>query len=403
MLRKVGVTGALAAVVAVAVSATLGGTASARISAGALATANHSCNTPFTIGVAYPETGPAASLGALQWDWAQFAASRWNNGHKPKINLLQGDTQLAGANPQALQVAQAFASNQAVMAVTGPAGSQENIQSIAAYQAGGLAAVSGSATRVSLTRGPGRQTPVGYFFRTVPNDGQQGQNVADYIANVLHATHVRIIDDQEAYSTGLRDQVKSNLQAKGVAVTLDSISQQTPDYSSVITAIPSNTDVVYIPWQVASMAQTFYTGLHAAGKGSMIVFGSDGTDDPSSFYGAGSYVSGFPHAPDNPIFQAFKTSHGGQGEAFGLPTYTSVLANAKAIKLACAGQISTTRAGIRGQLKNVFIGTFSSLLGFPVHFLTFNKGKFQGPGDMGGTAAFGIYKIQNDGSYKRVG
>jgi hypothetical protein len=36
-------------------------------------------------------------------------------------------------------------------------------------------------------------------------------------------------------------------------------------------------------------------------------------------------------------------------------------------------------------------------------FLGKNHGKFQGPGDMGGTAAFGIYKIQPNGTYKRVG
>ena len=44
-----------------------------------------------------------------------------------------------------------------------------------------------------------------------------------------------------------------------------------------------------------------------------------------------------------------------------------------------------------------------SMLGFPVAFLGKNHGKFQGPGDMGGTAAFGIYKIQKNGTYARVG
>ncbi len=44
-----------------------------------------------------------------------------------------------------------------------------------------------------------------------------------------------------------------------------------------------------------------------------------------------------------------------------------------------------------------------SLLGFPVAFLKANHGKFQGPGDMGGASAFGIYKIPKNGTYQRVG
>ena len=43
-----------------------------------------------------------------------------------------------------------------------------------------------------------------------------------------------------------------------------------------------------------------------------------------------------------------------------------------------------------------------SVLGFPVKFLNANKGTFQGPGDMGGSADFAIYHINNKGAYIRV-
>ena len=127
----------------------------------------------------------------------------------------------------------------------------------------------------------------------MPNDGQQGDNVATFIHKVLKKKNVRIIDDEEAYSQGLSAQVKNDLQAAGVTVTTDHISQQNPDYNSVIAAIPSSTQLVYIPWQVPAMAQQFYTQLRANGD-KQVVMGSDGTDDPSTFKGAGSYVSGFP-------------------------------------------------------------------------------------------------------------
>jgi ABC-type branched-subunit amino acid transport system substrate-binding protein len=406
MLKKVGLVAVLAALISVVVATTAWGSAKPR--ALAAATASVKCGKKVTIGVAYPATGPAASLGGPQWDWANFAKKTWNKSHKLKLAFVPGDTQLAGNNPQAVQVSHAFASNKKILAVTGPAGSQEVEDSISAYKGGGLGVVSGSATRVALTRPTtnptaSRETPKGYFFRTVPNDGQQGDNVATFIHKVLKKKNVRIIDDEEAYSQGLAAQVGNDLRAFGATVTTDHISQQNPDYNSVIAAIPSNTQLVYIPWQVPAMAQQFYTQLHANGK-KQIVMGSDGTDDPSTFKGAGSYVSGFPVDFSAPALSAFKKSHSGNPETFGLPTYTSVMVNARAVQAACkAGHGKTTRAAIRKRLPKIQLTKAQSLLGFPVVFLGKNHGKFQGPGDMGGSAAFGIYKIQKNGTYARVG
>jgi branched-chain amino acid transport system substrate-binding protein len=406
MLKKIGLVAVFAALISVVVATTAWGSAKPR--ALAAATASVKCGKKVTIGVAYPATGPAASLGGPQWDWANFAKKTWNKSHKLKLAFVPGDTQLAGNNPQAVQVSHAFASNKKILAVTGPAGSQEVEDSISAYKGGGLGVVSGSATRVALTRPTtnptaSRETPKGYFFRTVPNDGQQGDNVATFIHKVLKKKNVRIIDDEEAYSQGLAAQVGNDLRAFGATVTTDHISQQNPDYNSVIAAIPNNTQLVYIPWQVPAMAQQFYTQLHANGK-KQIVMGSDGTDDPSTFKGAGSYVSGFPVDFSAPALSAFKKSHSGNPETFGLPTYTSVMVNAKAVQAACkAGHGKTTRAAIRKRLPKIQLTKAQSLLGFPVVFLGKNHGKFQGPGDMGGSAAFGIYKIQKNGTYARVG
>ena len=53
------------------------------------------CGTTQTIGVAYPATGPAASIGVFQIHWAQFFPSHWNKTHKRnKIRIVQGDTKL---------------------------------------------------------------------------------------------------------------------------------------------------------------------------------------------------------------------------------------------------------------------------------------------------------------------
>jgi ABC-type branched-subunit amino acid transport system substrate-binding protein len=404
MLKKVGVVAVLAALCSVVVATTAWGSAQPRTLAAA--TGSVKCGKKVTIGVAYPETGPAATLGTPQWDWANFAKSSWNKSHKLKIAFVRGDTVLAGNNPQAVQVAHAFASNGKILAVTGPAGSQEMEDTASVWKGAGIGPVSGSETRVALTRalsGTPRETTPGYFFRTVPNDGQQGDNVATFIHKTLKKTNVRIIDDEEAYSQGLSLQVKNDLQAAGVTVTTDHISQQNPDYNSVITAIPHSTQLVYIPWQVPAMAQQFFSQLRANGD-KQLVMGSDGTDDPSTFKGAGSYVSGFPVDTSSSALKSFQKAHNGDPETFGLPTYTSVMVNANAINNACkAGHGKTTRNAVRKAVAKVKLTTSQSLLGFPVQFLKGNAGKFQGPGDMGGAAAFGIYQIQKNGAYTRVG
>ena len=404
-MRKLSIVAAAVALVGLVAAATGAGQAQFKpAAANNAANALVKCGTTRTIGVAYPATGPAASIGVFQIHWAQFFASQWNKKHpKDKIRIVQGDTQLPDT-AKALAVAHSFASNSSMLGLVGPAGSQEVQDTAAVFKGGGLAMVSGSATRITLTRaqsGHARDTPVGYFYRTVPNDGQQGDRVASWISKKMKKKRVYIIDDQESYSTGLAEQVENNLRAAGVNVNRDSVSQQISDFSSVITRIPSNTQVVYIPWQLAGKAQLFYTQLRAAGK-SAIMFGSDGTFAPGTFTGAGSYVSSFPVDYNSPALKGFKRQHGGQDEAFGLPTYTAALVNATAIMKACKNG-TASRAEVRSWIKKTILPKAQTLLGFPVKFLSKNKGKQTGSGDMGGTADFGIYKIAASGKYNRVG
>jgi branched-chain amino acid transport system substrate-binding protein len=404
MLKKVGLVAVLAALISVVVATTAWGSAKAPRTAAA-ATASVKCGKQVSIGVAYPATGGVAFLGALQFDWAKTAKKRWNASNKLKIKLVQGDTQLTTNAAANLAVAHSFASNGKILAVTGPAGSQEVQDSAGVYHGAGLAPVSGSATRVYLTRAtPGnpRETSKGFFYRTVPNDGQQGDAVANFINKNLKKKRIYIIDDEEAYSQGLADQVQADLKKVGINAGRNHVAQNVSDFSSLIAAIPNNTQVVYIPWQQAAEAQTFASQLHANGKNA-IVMGSDGIDAPGQFTTNGSYVSGFPVDATNPVYKSFTKAHKGQPEAFGLPTYTSIWANATAIKMACkAGHGKTTRKAVRKTLLKVKLSANQSLLGFPVQFLNKNKGTFQGPGDMGGSADFAIYHITKNGTYVRV-
>ncbi len=356
------------------------------------------CGKTRTIGVAAPVTGPAASIGAQQARWARFFVTRYNRANKrKKFKVIVGDTQLPDT-AQAIQVAERFASNSAILGVVGPAGSQEVQVSTAPLKSGGLAFISGSATRTTLTTDRTRR---GFFFRTVPNDDQQGPKVASHIRSVVRASRVVIIDSQNSYSTGLSDTVQRVLSNSNVNVQRESVNEEsTTDFSSLIARIPSNTQVVYVPWQLAPKAQLFGQQLRAAGKTARL-FGSDGLFDPDTFKIPGSLVSFFPIDLTDPVIRSFRAGPGGgESQLFGLPSYAATQVLARAIDKSCANG-SATRAEVRRNVASTVIPKPISLLGFTQKFV--QRGTFPlGPGDMQRPADFGIYQISATGAYVRV-
>jgi branched-chain amino acid transport system substrate-binding protein len=396
-MRKLVVAAILAAGVAVLASAAFGSTKSTKSPPRAMSagTALVKCGKTRTIGLAAPFTGPAADIGNQQVRWAKYYVKRWNaqKGNRNKqIKIVPGDTQLGNDTAFAVRVAKSFASNSKVLGVVGPAGSQEVVASTSAYKAGRLGFVSGSASRTSLTDGHTDGNRRGYFFRVVPNDAAQGPVVANWMTQKLKWKRVYIIDDQETYSQGLADGVGKILNARGVKVTRDSISQSDSDFSSKIAKIPNNTQGIYIPWQLAPQAQAFGQQLKAAGKGKIKLFGSDGLFAPGVWKIAGSYDSAFPYNPNSPVVTAYVKAHKGNGEFFGLPSYVAAQVVVGAVTRACADG-KASRAEVRKQIAKTKLKT--SILGFPVSFAS--------TGEMHAPATYGVYQIQSDGSFKRIG
>ncbi|HYZ19093.1 MAG TPA: branched-chain amino acid ABC transporter substrate-binding protein [Gaiellaceae bacterium] len=356
------------------------------------------CGRTRTIGVAAPITGAAASIGSQQLRWAKFFVSRYNATHRrTKFRVVQGDTQLPDT-AQAIQVAERFASNSRILGVVGPAGSQEVQVSTASLKGSGLGFVSGSATRTTLTTDKTRR---GFFFRTVPNDDQQGPRVAGYIRSTLNATRVVVVDAQNSYSTGLSDTVEQILRRQGLSVRRESVSEaNTTDFSSLVARIPGDTQVVYIPWQLAPKAQLFGQQLRAAGKSARL-FGSDGLFDPDNFKIPGSLISFFPIDLRARTITAYRRGPGrGSSELFGLPSHEATKVVARAIDRACRNGTATRRE-VRLNIARTNIPRAQSLLGFPIRFVS--GGTFPlGPGDMQRPADFGIYRIQPNGTYVRV-
>ena len=225
-----------------------------------------------------PLTGDAGFLGVEQLSWAKYAVQVQNKLLGLKVGLYQGDTQLDPALASTL--AQKYVSDPKTMAIIGPSTSSAVQATGPTFAAANLVAISPSATRTSLTIGS--DTAGKSFYRDVPHDGIQGPSDAAYMVNKLKAKKVYIIDDQESYSTGLADAAGAALRAKGVTVIRDSVSQSVTDFSSIVTKVPGDTDVVFLPWQQAPQAQTFAQQMAEQGKKAKI-FGSDGTNAPDKF------------------------------------------------------------------------------------------------------------------------
>jgi branched-chain amino acid transport system substrate-binding protein len=341
-----------------------------------------------SIGIMGPFTGDVAAIGQEQLNWAKFAVDRFNTEHGTTFTLVEGDTQLDPA--QAATVAPQFVDNSDIIAVIGPAGSQEVDAVGAIFADANMAAVGSSATATNLTE------DYETFSRVVPTDADQGPTDAAYMADELGAQKVLIIDDQSSYSTGLADSTAAALEDAGVTVERDSVSQDQTDFSGLASSVADDTDIVFLPWQVAANAQLFGNQLSEQGKDA-IIFGSDGLFSPDDFKIAGSYVSSF--APDitgldDPAIQelaeAFEAEYGDFG-TFGPPTFAAATVIMEAAMALCAGGEEPTREAMVDQIQQTNLP--ESVLGQPIAFT--DIGDIQ-------DATFFIFQVQDDGSYTLV-
>jgi len=337
-----------------------------------------------TIGMEGPLTGPVAVLGQEQLHFAQLALLKDNLANHTKITLVQGDTQLNPA--QATTVTQQFTSNSKILAVVGPAGSQE-VQAVGPlFARSGIAFISGSATAAALTTG---KYPT--FFRTVSKDSVQGPQDANYIVNTLHPKALMIVDDQEAYSTGLVSAMVPIFKAAGIKVDHESVSQKTTDFSSLVAKVTPATTVVVLPWQIAANAQQFGRNLAQQHKNA-VIFGTDGLFSPGTFTINGSYVSSFGPditaiPADKAIAALAKTKYGSFG-TFGPPVFAATHVIDQAIAAVCKSGQTPTRANVLAQIKKT--DEPATILGQPI--------KFDSHGDVV-NGKFFLFKIDSSGKY----
>jgi branched-chain amino acid transport system substrate-binding protein len=340
-----------------------------------------------SVGMEGPLTGPVAVLGQEQLHFAELAMATDNLRNKTKITIVQGDTQLNPA--QATTVTQQFTSNNKIVAVVGPAGSQE-VEAVGPLMArAGLAFISGSATAAALTTG---KYPT--FFRTVSKDSVQGPQDANYIVNTLHPKALMIVDDQEAYSTGLVSAMIPVFTAAGIKVDHESVSQKVTDFSSLVAKVTPTTTIVVLPWQIAANAQQFGKDLAQEHK-SAVIFGTDGLFSPGTFTINGSYVSSFgpdiTAMPADAVIARAALQKFGNFGTFGPPVFAATHVIDEAIASVCKSGQTPSRSNVLAAIKAT--NEPASILGQPI--------SFDSHGDLNGGKFF-LFKIDSAGKYKLI-
>ncbi len=341
--------------------------------------------TTVKIAIMGPFTGNAASVGQEQLNFAKLAVADFNKASGMSVQLIEVDTQLDAA--KAVTGAQSIVSNNDVVGVVGPAGSQEVEAVSPIFAPLNIAFISPSATRPSLT-----EKGVKTFFRVVPRDDVQGPTDAMYMANILKAKNVYVIDDQTSYSSGLADEVEKTLKGLNIPTERDSITQKDSDFSALVTRMKGATpDVVFVPFQLANQAAQIAKQM-AEQNVKATLFGADGDFSPDDFIksaaGAteGAFVSFF--APDihgvagaKDVVAAYEKQYGTFG-SFGGPSYAATTVLLEAIQRAAKAG-APTRASVLAEVAKT--DDASSILGIPV--------KFDAKGDIVG-ASFFIFQVQ---------
>jgi hypothetical protein len=173
-----------------------------------------------------------------------------------------------------------FADDPSVVAVVGHAGSRDALLGAAVYNRRGVPNVVPNATSSRLAAtGP-------WTFMLVPSDSVQGEFIADYVLDSLHAARIGVLYLGDEYGIGLRDGVIAALRLHGVTLADAAMiptetclsSRSVVLYESIVRASLSRgaPDAMVVTagnvngWCVADL-------IHATNPATWVVF-SDGMD-----------------------------------------------------------------------------------------------------------------------------
>jgi branched-chain amino acid transport system substrate-binding protein len=203
--------------------------AAAALAAGAAASAR----ADIPIAVVGPMTGQYATFGTQFKAGAEQAVADINKAGGvlgQKLVLEIGDD--ACDPKQAVAVANQVA-GKGVKLVAGHFCSGSSIPASDVYSEENIVQISPASTNPKLTE-QGKKN----VFRTCGRDDQQGFVAANYMADNFAKKKIAIVHDKQAYSKGLADETKKQLNARGIQeVMYETITPGEKDYSALVSKL----------------------------------------------------------------------------------------------------------------------------------------------------------------------
>jgi branched-chain amino acid transport system substrate-binding protein len=239
----------------------------------------------YTIAFQGPLSGDNAQLGINERNAVELAIEQANASGDLDFTLEYAEADDVGSPDTAPPAAAKLIQDESVVAVVGPSFSGATKAVAKNYADANLAIVSPSATNTTLTE-QGFST----FFRVVPPDSAQGEQVAEYLAG--KAENIYLIDDTSEYGDGLANDIEAELKAQGATYTREGVPASTQDYSAISAKVASSgADALYYAGYYAG-SSLFAKALDTAGYTGLKMSG-DGSKDAQFLAGAGASGEGW--------------------------------------------------------------------------------------------------------------
>ena len=205
-------------------------------------------NDDIVIAVVGPMTGSTSSIGEQYRKGAEQAILDINAAGGvlgKKLRLEIGDD---SCDPkQAVAVANQLA-NKKIKFIAGHYCSGSSIPASVVYQEEGMVQISPGSTNPLYT-----ERGLANIFRVCGRDDQQGTTAGNYIADKFSDKKIAIVHDKQAYSKGIADETKKNLNARGVTEAIfDTVNPGERDYTALVTKL-----------KAAEIDVLYYGGYHA--------------------------------------------------------------------------------------------------------------------------------------------
>jgi branched-chain amino acid transport system substrate-binding protein len=183
---------------------------------------------PLSIAMTAALTGPDAALGINVRDGVALAVAQ-HNAHNPNCQVQLKSFDSEGDPQKAVEIAPQMIDDRTIIGLIGPGNSGETRATGALFAQADLAAITPSATNVTLANA-GWKT----FFRGLANDAVQGPSVANYLTKALGDKKLCVVDDGSDYGLGLAQAVRQTLGAAADSACNVEVKRGEKDFSAAV-------------------------------------------------------------------------------------------------------------------------------------------------------------------------